>query len=95
MVRSVADEEIELALRCLDLGDVDMEVADRIGFERAFFAGLSPSTLGKAADTVALQATMQRRAAQVLDRCLQGVETVIQGQKRVFAKCDDDGLVLD
>lgn len=39
-----------------------------------------------------LQATVQRRACQVRDRRLQGIETVIQRQQRVLAKCDDDCL---
>ena len=40
-----ADEEAQLALLGADLGDVDMEVVDRIALE-LFLAGLSPSTLG-------------------------------------------------
>jgi hypothetical protein len=30
------DDEIELALRGSDLGDVDMEIADRVSFELVF-----------------------------------------------------------
>jgi hypothetical protein len=37
------DEEIELAFGGLNLSDVDVEEADRVGF---FFVGLSPSTSG-------------------------------------------------
>jgi hypothetical protein len=41
--RSVdGDDEVELALRSSNLGDVDMKVADRIGLESAL-GGASPS----------------------------------------------------
>jgi hypothetical protein len=55
------DEEIEFALRDLHFGDVDVEEADRIGFELPprFFVAFH---LGKSADAVALQTAMQRRA---------------------------------
>ena len=55
------DEEIELALRGLHFGDVDVEEADRIGLElppRLFVA----FHLGQSADAVALQTALQRRA---------------------------------
>ena len=55
------DEEIELALRGLHFGDVDVEEADRIGLElppRLFVA----FHLRQSADAVALQTAMQRRA---------------------------------
>ena len=35
------DEQVELALRGSNLGDVDMKIADRIGFEFAFGRGLA------------------------------------------------------
>ncbi|MGC0321001.1 hypothetical protein ABIG06_001630 [Bradyrhizobium sp. USDA 326] len=51
-------EEVELALLSANLGDVDMEVADRIGLER-LLGRLVTGDLGQAADPMALQATVQ------------------------------------
>ena len=39
------DVEVKLALGSLNLGDIDMEVTDRIGL-KLFLAGLSPSRSG-------------------------------------------------
>lgn len=71
--------QVQLALGGANLGDVDMEVADGISLELplGFFV------LGhfrQPADPVALQTAMQRRTRQGRDRCLQGIETVIQWQ---------------
>src|SRR5436305_7743094 len=41
------DEQVELALCCSNLSDVDMEIADRVGFEFSFFSALSFSTCGR------------------------------------------------
>jgi hypothetical protein len=43
------DEEIELALGCSNLGEVDMEIADRIGLELAFRRGFAfdPAETGR------------------------------------------------
>jgi hypothetical protein len=49
---------MELALLSADLGDVDVEVADRIGLER-LLGRLVTGALGQAADPMALQATAQ------------------------------------
>lgn len=46
-------------------------------------------------DAAADQAAVQRRARQMRDRRLQGIETVIEGKQRMPAVGDDDGLVLD
>src|ERR1700743_1596913 len=51
-------EEIELAFLSADLGDVDMEVADRIGPERPF-GRLITGHLGQAAAPKAVQARAQ------------------------------------
>jgi hypothetical protein len=50
----------------VNLGDVEVEVADWIGFELALVR-LVAFDLRKAGDAVALQAAMQRRAGQVGD----------------------------
>ncbi len=41
-----------------------------------------------------LQASVQRRAGEVWDRRLEGVETVIEWQKRVPAEGDDNRLLI-
>ena len=51
-------EEVQLALGSLHFGDIDVEVADRIGLELAL-GFLVPRHLGQAADPVPLQAAMQ------------------------------------
>ena len=53
------DEEVELALLGPDLGDVDVEVADRIGLE-ALAGRLVAVGFRQARDAVALEAAMQR-----------------------------------
>jgi hypothetical protein len=66
------DEEIELAFRGADLGDVDVEVADGIGLEPTLVR-LVALDMRQTRDAMALQATMQRRAGQVWDCRLQGI----------------------
>ncbi len=78
--RSVdGNEEVEFAFRSAHLGDVDMEVADRIGFELAL-GRLVAFDVGKPRDAVTLQATMQGRARQMRHRCLQRVEAIVERQ---------------
>ncbi len=52
-------EEVELAFSRLHLGDVDVEVADRVALE-LLLGGLVAIDLRQAADAVALQTAMQR-----------------------------------
>ncbi len=54
------DKEMELALGGLNFGDVDMKIADRIGFE-FLPGGLVAFNLRQAGDAMALQASVQRR----------------------------------
>jgi len=55
------DQEIELALLGTHLRDIDMKVADRVGFE-LFAPGLVAIDVGQPGDAVSLQAAVQRRA---------------------------------
>ena len=87
-----ADEKIQFAFRRLNLGNINVEVAERVGLELRL-GGLVALDLGEARDVVALQTAVQRRAGQVRDRRLQGIETIVQRQQRVPAKRDDDGLL--
>src|SRR3954451_9314650 len=73
-------QEIELALSGMDLGDINMEVAERIGLELAL-ARLLALDVRQPGHAMALQAAMQRGAGQVGDRGLQGIEAVIERQQ--------------
>ncbi len=52
------DQQVELALRGVDLGDVDVEVAERIGLELAS-GWRSSFDIGQAGDAVSLEAAVQ------------------------------------
>ena len=86
-------EEIDFALLCSDFGDVDVEVADRVAFELGSL-GLLIGRVGQLRDAVALQATMQGRARQMWDCCLESVEAIIQRKECVASERHNDGLVL-
>lgn len=88
-----ANVQIQLALRRPHLGDVDMEEADRIGFE-LLPGRLVALDIWQARDAVALKAAMQGRSRQMRDRRLQAIETVVERQSRMPTKGDDDRLVL-
>ena len=88
------DEEVELALRGLTSAMSIWKIADRIGLELAL-GGLVAFDLGQPADAVALQAAMQRRARQMRDGRLQGVEAIVERQQGMPSESDDDGLFLD
>jgi len=75
---------MELALLRSDLGDVDVEEACGVALEGLF--GLSPSTSRSRHDAMPLQASMQRRARQVRDGCLQCIEAVVERQQRMLRK---------
>jgi hypothetical protein len=92
--RSVdGDDEGELALRGSNLGDVDMEVADRIGLEFALGGGFA-FDLRQPGDPVALQTPVKGRARQMRDGGLQGVQAVIERQQSMSSEGNDDGLFL-
>jgi hypothetical protein len=85
---------VELALLRPDLGDVNVEVADRVAFElRA--PRLVALSVRQTADAMALEAAVQAGAGEVRKRGLEGVEAVVQRQQRVAAEGHKDGLVLD
>ena len=92
--RSVdGDEQVELALRSSNLGDVDMKIADRIGLEFAFGRGFA-FDLRQPGDPVALQTPVKRRARQMRDGGLQSVQAVVERQQSMSSECNDDGLFL-
>jgi hypothetical protein len=85
------DEQIEAALLGVDLGDVEVEEADRVAPEPGAL-GLRAVRVGQAGDAIGLQpdppqgskltgrcsAAVQGRAGQVRQGRLQGAEAVVQ-----------------
>ncbi len=94
-LRSAVDghKEIELAFGGAYLGQVDMEVADRIALE-LLPSGLAAFRFWKPADAMPLQTAMQRGTGQMRDRCLQSVEAIIEGQQSMPAESNDDRLLF-
>src|ERR1700678_4719194 len=93
--RSVdCDEQVELALRGSNLGDVDMKIADRIGLEFSFGRGFA-FDLRQPGDPVALQTSVKGRARQMREGGLQSVQAVVERQQRMPSEGDDDGFFLD
>jgi len=78
---------VPFAFRGADLGDVDVEVADRVALE-GLLGRLVASHLRQPADAVAHETPVQRGAAEMRDRCLQGVEAVVERQQGVPAEGD-------
>jgi hypothetical protein len=85
------DEQIEPALCGSHFGDVDVEVADRIGLELAL-GGRLALDLRQPRDAVALQTAVQGRACEVRNGRLERVEAVVQSKQRMPAERDDDGF---
>ena len=86
-------EQVQLARLGADLGDVDVEGADRIGLE-ALLAWLLAFGNRQAGDAVTLQAAVQAGTGQPGDAGLQGIQAVVEGQESVAAEGDDHGLLL-
>ncbi len=68
-------EEVELALLSANLGNVEVEVADRVTLE-GFFSDLVTGDLRQTVNRVAFKAPMQGRPGQMRDRRPQGIETL-------------------
>ena len=92
--RSVdGDDEVELALRSSNLGNVDMKIADWISLEFAFDGGFA-FDLRETRDPIALQTPVKGRARQVRDGGLQSVQAIVERQQSMPSEGDDDGLFL-
>ena len=89
-----ADKEEQFALCRLHLGNVDVEVADRVGFE-LLFGGLVAFDIRQPSDAMPLQTPMQRRSGQMRQCCLQRVEAIVERQQRMLAERHDDSFILD
>ena len=81
-------EEVELALLSANLGNVEVEVADRITLE-GFFSDLVTGDLRQTADRVAFKAPSRDEGLDA-DRRLQGIEAVVERQQCMLAEGDDD-----
>jgi hypothetical protein len=88
------DNEVEFALRGSDFSNVDMKIADRVSLEFSLRRGFA-FDLRQPGDPVALQAAMQRRARQMRDGRLQGVQAIVERQQSMPSEGDNDGLFLD
>lgn len=88
------DKHVQLALFGAHLGNVNVEIADRVALELVL-RRLVAIDIRQAADAVTLQATMQRRPRKMRDCRLQCIEAVIERQQRISAKGNDNGLLLD
>src|SRR5208282_6768620 len=88
------DNEVELALSGSNLGDVDMEIADRIDLELALGRGFA-FDLGQPRDSMALETPMQRRARQMRNGGLKGVEAVVERQQGMPPEGDHDRLLFN
>ena len=77
-----------LALCGPDLGDIDVEEADRVAFELRPLR-LVALHIRQARDAVALQAAVQRGSGQMGNGWLQGVKAVIQWQQCMAPECYD------
>lgn len=87
------NEELELAFGSLNLGNIDVKVADRVGFE-FLLRRLVTVDIDQATDAMSLKASMQRRSCKVRNRRLQTVETVVERQQRMPAEGDDDRFIF-
>ena len=92
-VIDVLERQVELALRSSNLGEVDMKIADWIGFEFAFGRGFA-FDLRQPGDPVALQTPVKGRARQMRDGRLQSVQAVVKRQQSMPSEGNDDGLFL-
>ena len=70
-------EEVLLAFFGLDLGEINVQVADGIVLEFLFCRASPIFAQRQATDAVALKTTVQRRAGQVRNRGLQGIEAIV------------------
>ena len=86
-------QEIEPSLGGLDFGDVDVEVAERVGLELAL-ARSGALKFGQTGDAMPLQTAVQRRPCQVRDGGLKGIQAVVERQQGVPTEGDHDGFVL-
>src|SRR5690606_29566238 len=86
-------EEIKPAFSRMHLGNVNVEIADRIALELLLWLFVA-SDLRQPRNTVALKASMQRRTRQMGDGRLECIKAIIERQHRMPAERDNDGFLL-
>ena len=86
------DEEIEFAFIASEMANVQVKVADGIGFE-ALLRRLA-FRLRQAVYAMTFEATMQAGAGQMWDCLLQRVEAVIKRQQGLCPESNDHGFLL-
>jgi hypothetical protein len=87
------DKEMKLAFCGSHFGNIDMELANRIGLELLLWIFVA-FHIWQPFDAVALKAAMQRRPRQVRECWLRAIEAVIQRQKRIAPESNDHSLFL-
>src|SRR5215469_17159607 len=87
-------KKVEAALRRLDFGDVDVEIADGVAF-KFLLGGFVALRIGQARNSVAQQATVQGGASEVGNGWLECIEAVIQRQESMASEGDNDGFFFE
>ena len=85
------DKEIQLAFGGLHLGDIDVKITNRVGFE-FLLDRLVALDIWQSGYAVALQAPVQRRTGKVGNGWLERIEAVVQRQQRMLSEGHDDRL---
>jgi len=86
-------EQMQLAFLGVHLGDVEMEIADRVGLEW-FLRGFVALDLRQPAYVVALKEAMKGRPGEMRYRRLQRIKAIIERQQRKFAEGDGDRFLF-
>lgn len=68
---------MEFSIICTDLGNIDMKLANRVGFEFLFRFGLSLH-IRQAGDTMALVKAMQAGAGETRNAVMERVKAIVQ-----------------
>lgn len=88
-------KEQKFSLLGSNLCEIDVEVADGIGFELLLWPGLMTIQLRQSIDAMTLKAAMKSGTCELWNGGLQGVETVVQSEQSVLAKGHGNGLFFD
>jgi hypothetical protein len=86
------DEKIEPTFTGLNLGNINMKVADGVGLE-CLFPELFSFNFRSAGDAMTLQTPMQGGSGETRNTGLQCVQTVIQRQQRQLAEGHNGGFL--
>ena len=87
-------EEVLLAVFGLDLGKIDVPIADGVVLAFLFRRALPVFVQRQAADAVALKAEVQRGAGPVRNRGLPRLQAIVPGQERMPPEGHGEGFLL-